>query len=328
LKQTNEEENINYNLQQIRNNKIQRINDQTLSFERNEREEKEGRFGRIERGKTKSIDSDILNKTKTILERSGNYNNDTRNLFSSDEDFLDRKETEVHHSKYSPEKINIIYNKPKIENTDHKSYVMGRHDNLNNELRVKENIILELKEGIRNHSRDKANLSKQLHEEKEKNNHLYKELQLFQSRYDGNSDMKRKYEILSRDYEVLNKEYSQLEKIRHEQNRLIASMQKEIDLMRNDIKSSLKTRTILSDTEDSIDNPFLQNKENTKPKNKKKKGTKKPKKNENNGENTKTTSDKKIEKRTKKEPDTTKIHNNKKINNHTATSSKKTEGKK
>lgn len=149
----------------------------------------------------------------------------------------------------------------------------------------------ELKNEIYNLETKNKTFEKECEALKIKNHELLDELIKLnknKSNPENNTDYKAKFQILSREYESLSCQYEKSERIRDEQNGLIRSLQREIDILRDTyikgVKSNNRSRDLSLDRKTdekdrSIENPFINNKhEKSKSKKKRNKSTGKIKK--------------------------------------------------
>jgi hypothetical protein len=262
-----------------------------------------------------TMDKGILNYTKNILERrafSPSRNDDYQN-YQEQEDHPEEYKSVSFKNVISDEgkqenfeKFNTL---PREENNTYSNYYHNRNESINsinvlssvqsnnmnsyrgNESRYqeKQHLVEELRSEIVNLEGHNRTYERECHVLKIKNDELLKELRdLKKVKEDPekNLEYKAKFQFLSREYESLSSQYEKSERIRDEQNSLIRSLQREIDILRDTyIKEKIsvnsykekKSRDVSfdrkSDDKDrSIENPFINNKnQEEKSKSKKKK---------------------------------------------------------
>lgn len=201
------------------------------------------------------------------------YNDYTRR---DNEYFLNKSEKEYFIENDS--KINNHVSNTKPMNIANKTassseYAM-RINFLENCLKDKENIFIDLKQELNNLHLDKQNLTIKLSEEKKRNFELEYDLTKYRNIMRENEELKFKFLKLTDDYNVMCNKYNRSEHIRYQQSNIIHSLQKEIDMIRNrQIQDAIYNNMHVLNKFESADND-KPNKPNKNPKKVKKKNKK------------------------------------------------------
>ena len=247
---------------------------------------------------------DILNYTKNILDRRGvshrentySNNNEDENYNLTNEEYksVSFKNAVTYRDEnsnsISKEKNNPPYN---TNNTINSLNVLSSmHSNpaasmMGNESAYsdKQFIIEELRNEIINLESHKENFERECHTLKNKNNELLQELieiKKTKKAPEESYEYKIKFSNLAIEYECLSSQYEKSERIREEQNNLIRSLQREIDILRDTyIKEKLggklsgdKSTERSLERDKSVENPFNKNLEKSEKPKKKKKSSK------------------------------------------------------
>jgi hypothetical protein len=245
----------------------------------------------------------ILNYTKNILERGGFSPSSKQNIqnYQSQEDQPEEyksvsfKNNTMTKNQGNEENLEKFITLPRDENNQYSKIYQNRNESLNsinvfsslqsnnmgsykeNENKYHENqhFVEELKNEIYNLETKNKTFEKECEALKIKNHELLNELIKLNKNKSNpeNNDYKAKFQILSREYESLSSQYEKSERIRDEQNSLIRSLQREIDILRDtyikekiSVKSNKANRSRdlsldrKTDEKDrSIENPFINN---------------------------------------------------------------------
>ncbi len=252
---------------------------------------------------------DILNYTKNILDRRGvsprentyqnkyedeNYNHKNEEYksvsFKNEVTYRDENSNSISKEKnYPPYNTNNTINSLHVFSSMHSNPAASMTGN-ESAYSDKQFIIEELRNEIINLESHKENFERECYTLKNKNNELLQELIEIKKTKKvpkESYEYKIKFSNLAREYECLSSQYEKSERIREEQNNLIRSLQREIDILRETyIKEKLGGKSIEAkrsgdkntqrslERDKSVENPFNKNLEKTENPKKKKKSSK------------------------------------------------------